>query len=271
MNDVHEQRSQKLYRSIFTHMARNSAVRRVAKILKSFSAETPEMGVTELATKLDLAKSVIHGDLATLVEENILEKGKDTGRYFLGGEIYRLGQAVSKQMTLKRVAFPVMERLSKITMETITLGGWVNFTPTCIERINSIQPLKFSVELGSWFPLHAGSVGKILLAFLPDEERERMIEKIELTRYTENTITEISVLIKTLQEIRKNGYAVSIGERWVDVVSIGAPIRNYNGNVTAVLSIGGPKSRFKEEKMAGFIQLVSEGTREISLKLGFSG
>ncbi len=156
-------------------MARNNAVRRVTQILKSFSAETemPDVGVTELSGRLGLAKSVVHGDLTALLEENILEKDEQTGRYCLGSELFRLGQAVSKQMTLRRCAFPVIERVSKITMETVILGGWVNSTPCCIERIDSPQPLKLSVDIGSWFPLHAGGVGKILLAFLPDEERER--------------------------------------------------------------------------------------------------
>ena len=252
-------------------MARNIAVRRVAQILKSFSAETPEMGVTELASKVDLAKSVIHGDLAILVEENILEKDEETGRYFLGSELFRLGQAVSKQMTLRRCAFPVMDRLAKITTETVILGGWVNSTPCCIERINSPQPLKLSVDIGSWFPLHAGSVGKTLLAFLPDEERERMIERMELTRYTENTIMEISELKRRLQEIREKGYVVSIGERLEDVASVGAPIRNHTGDVIATLSVGGPRNRFKEGKLSSLIQLVIEAAGEISLKLGFRG
>ena len=146
-----------------------------------------------------------------------------------------------------------MERLSKTTMETIILAGWVNSTPCCIERINSPQPLKLSVDIGSWFPLHAGSVGKTLLAFLPDEERERIIERIELTRYTENTITEISELKRQLQEIRERGYVVSIGERLEDVASVVAPIRNHTGNVIATLSVGGPKNRFREGKLSSFI------------------
>jgi|WetSurMetagenome_2_1015567.scaffolds.fasta_scaffold03802_6 DNA-binding IclR family transcriptional regulator len=250
-------------------MARNIAVRRVTKILKSFSDATHELGVTELSQKLDMAKSVIHGDLSILVQERLLEKNDQTGKYYLGSEVFRLGNAVYKQVNLRNSAYPVMERLSKITEETVILGAWVDSRPYCIERIKSSQPLNLSVDIGTWYPLHAGTIGKTLLAFLPEEEKDIMIEQIEFNQYTKNTITDKMKLKSKLQEICNNGYEVSIGERLEDVISLGAPIRNSNSKVIAVLCIGGPQNRFNEKELSNNVKLVIEAAKEISVKLGY--
>jgi DNA-binding IclR family transcriptional regulator len=250
-------------------MARNIAVKRVAKILKSFSDVTHEMGATELSKKLNLAKSVIHGDLIVLVQEKLLEKNDQTGKYYLGSEVFRLGYAVFKQSTLRNCAYPVMERLSKITEETVILGAWVNSTPCCIERIKSMQPLNLSVDVGTVYTLHAGSVGKTLLAFLPEEERGKIIEQTKFKRLTKNTIIDKIALRSALQKIRDNGYSVSRGERIEDVTSIGAPIRNHIGDVKAVLVIGGPINRFDGKNLSDYIKLVVEAAKEISIKLGY--
>lgn len=250
-------------------MRKSRAVKRVVGILKAFSEEKPQLGITELATILGLPKSVVHGDLMALVDERIIEKDYNTGKYYLGNEIFQLGSILLKQKSLRQNSIPVMERISKIIMEGVTLIAWIGSIPYCIESIDSPHPLKVSLNIGQSFPVHAGSAGKLLLAFLPEQEREQMIKGLRLTRYTEKTITTISELRRRLNEIREKGYVVSAGERFKDVISVGAPIFNHNSRGVACICITMPSNRSNRQRISQCVSLVVEGAREISQKLGF--
>ena len=249
-------------------MGRNKAVKRVAGILKTFSEEKPHLGVSELATILGAPKSVVHEDLTALVGERILEKD-NTGKYYLGSEIFKLGSVLSKQKNLRQNSIPVMERISKIIMEGVSLIAWIGSVPYCIESIDSPHPLKVSLAVGESFPLHAGSAGKLLLAFLPDKEREQVLKELKLTRYTEKTITAISELRRQLDDIREKGFVVSMGERFRGVVSVGAPIFNHDGRAVACLCITVPSNRSNRKRISECISTAINGGRQISQKLGF--
>jgi DNA-binding IclR family transcriptional regulator len=237
-------------------------------ILKSFSRESYNLGVSEFASTLNLPKSVVHEDLVALVEEGILEKDEKTSKYSLGVEIFHMGQLVHSQMILRQCGLPIMENLSRITGETVILAGLVKGSPCCIEKIPSSHDLSLSVDIGTWYPLHAGTVGKTLLAFQKEEERNKIIEGLELVRFTENTIMDKSELRKRLMEILERGYDLSIEERVKGVASVGAPVKNHRGEAVAVLILGGPTVRFTTERIDQYISLVKEGAQEISKKMG---
>jgi len=248
---------------------KNRTIRRVAAILKSFSRETPSLGISELSKKLGLAKSVVHGILDTLVEEGLVAKVGQPPRYVPGGEIFRIAHVVSEDKMLERAAIPAMEKLHDLTGETVLLVGWIEKEVRCLVKIEGRLPVRLAVYPGDKFPLHAGSVGKLMLAFLPEEEQEELLKTIPFTRFTNRTITDPDTLKKELQKIREKGYVHSIGERVGDVASIGAPVRDSCGNVIGGIVVGGLATHFTSEKLKKWIPALINATKAVSSKLGF--
>jgi DNA-binding IclR family transcriptional regulator len=241
-------------------MRQGRVVKRIVQILRCFEAEPTGLGVSQISDQLGIAKSVVHGDLEILVKERFL--AKRAGKYSLGVEFFRLA-SVFGNTTLRQVAYPVMKNLAQISGETVSLADLTNRAPCCIEVVTSVQPLKVTLNIGEIYPLHAGSAGKIMLAFLPGKERERILKSIELVKYTENTIVKKSELLGRLREVRENGYALSVEERHVGLTTVGAPIFDSHGRAIACISIGAPSFRL-EAKKADFVSLVRGAAEEIS-------
>jgi len=252
-------------------MRRNMAIKRVIQILQSFSAGSPELGVTDISAKLGLAKSVVHNDLAALVEGNFLARNEKNGKYVLGSETIRLGQVFLGHSSLRRIAFPIIERVSVTLDMTAFLSGWVNSKAYCIELFNSPRPLRVKVTLniGQEVSFNAGAAGKTLLGFLPDEDREEILKTYVPIRYTRKTITDVSKLRKQLERIQENGYGISIGEFDLDVGAIGVPIFAGDGRAVASLCCVGPVSRFRKNKIMSIVSVLKQAADDISRGLGF--
>ncbi len=171
---------------------------------------------------------------------------------------------------LEQAAVPEMEKLHDLTGETVLLAGWIEKEVRCFVKIEGRLPVRLAVYPGDRFPLHAGSVGKLMLAFLPEEEQERLLETIPLTRFTKRAITDPHTLRKELQKIREAGYVYSVGERVDDVASIGIPVRDSSGKVVAGIVIGGLATHFTAEKLDEWIPALIGATEAVSSKLGFS-
>ena len=120
--------------------------------------------------------------------------------------------------------------------------------------------------MGRITPWHAGAAGKLHLAFLPKEKIQKILSQ-GLPRYTERTITDPALLLQELEQIRKQGYAFTIGELDPGVAAITAPIFDARQNVVAAISIGGPASRFTDERLPTLIREVRWAAQEISLRL----
>jgi len=118
-------------------------------------------------------------------------------------------------------------------------------------------------------PMYTGAAPKILLAFMPEEQRERMINDMDLSSYTPNTITNKVSLRKTLAEIRKQGFAVDEQDFEIGAFAFGAPVFDHEGKIVAGVSITTPTARCSPERRTELIPLVIEAARKLSEKLGY--
>ena len=123
--------------------------------------------------------------------------------------------------------------------------------------------------MGKRAPLHCTALGKVLLAFLPEEERKKILEQKELPRLTDNTITDRNKLEKELSKIQKQGFALDQEENEKDVRCIAAPIRNYQGRVIAAVSISGPAFRIDKKVQNNLKEALIETSTKISKRLGY--
>lgn len=245
---------------------------RAVAILDCFSQDRPELGVRETARIVNLSSSATGRLMVAMKELGILSQNPATKAYSIGPRVLTWAGVYLATSDIRNVALPYLHELQQETRETISLYVLEDNERVCIERLESTQNVRFvAPRVGRRLPLHAGSAGKVMLAFLADARRENIISSGSLSRLTEKTIVDPDKLREELAVIRQQGVAVSDGEWILDAAGTAAPIFDRNGDVIAALTISGPTQRFTEDTLPGYIEKVIRTARQISLGMGYRG
>lgn len=245
------------------------SIDKAVTILNCYSPDRQVLGVGEISQMTGYTKSTTSRILATLEKRGCVEKAEGFGKYRLGYRIYLWGNIVRKQISLAAIARPVMEKLRDACGEEVILYVTEGDRRVSLEIAESIHRIANIDRVGRYYPLHAGAAGKILFAYFPKEKRSEFYARGPLEKFTKKTITDVELLEKELEIIRKQRYAVSRGEREPDAFSVNAPVMDASRQVVAGLSVSGPVFRLNEEKLKIYIQLVIAAAKEISEKLGY--
>jgi IclR family transcriptional regulator, KDG regulon repressor len=247
-----------------------SSVRNAARLLKVFLSREEELGVSELARRLDLAKSTVHRLLTTLAAEGLIEQDPVTGGYRLGIVVFELGEAVRVHLDLHAAAGPVLASLREQTGESSQVGVLDGTEVVYVDRLESAQALRLFTETGRRVPVHCTSSGKVLLAHLPEAEAEALLARLPLTAHTPNTLTDPDALRAECAKARRRGWAEAVNERETGIASVAAPVRDAAGTVIAAVSIGAPVLRLGAARRRELGAVVAEAGEAISRRLGFS-
>lgn len=239
-----------------------------ALLALKFLAEHREVRVADLARHLGVDKASAHRLLATLAEHGFVWQNAETRRYRLGPETLRLGRAFHKQNELVERLHPCLERLADRTGETVTLAVYDRGSALILDRVEGLDRVPTVSEVGLRAPIHAGGTCKVLLAHLPAEEFQFVVGRVGLAALTPRTITDAAALQLHLDEIRRQGYAISEGEVRPGFVGIGCPVFDYRGAVVASVGIAGPEERFPPRRRSVLIEEVRGTAREASRLLG---
>lgn len=240
---------------------------RAIQILKSFSSAEKEITLAEFHRKLKIPKSSLQRILNSLASYRIIEKDEKYKTYRLGIELYFLGELVEKNNSLLLASKKYMEDLNKEFDEAVSLNIIDENERKCIGYISSTHELMTIGYVGHTSPLHAGASAKLLLAYLPDEQLLKVLNRVDLTSLTEKTIVNKSKLLEEVSNIRKKGFAISWEERNVGVFSISAPIRNRYNNVIAGISLTIPTVRVEEKMVEKYVKSVQNAADAISKAL----
>ena len=247
-------------------MATSAILEKGLELLSVFTKHAGPISISELSTSANLSTSTIYRYLATLRAQGYIKADTKPGHYLLGLKILELAGAIKRETSIS-LALPVMENLASQTGESVLLCARWGEKGMCLEKIEGRHNLRVSYMYGVPFYLHAGATGKVLLAYLDDEEAEQVIRKVGLPAFTENTVTDPEQLKADLREIKRAGFALSTSEMHEGAIAIAAPIFNRRGRVETDLSIGIPVHRFAQCDKANVIDLVVSGAKEISEKL----
>lgn len=233
-------------------------------------ASNPEgLGVTEIAKQIGISKSTASRILSTFQAQELVLKVAGR-RYQLGPKILQWASTFIANADIGIVALPYLWELRKRTGETASVFVRRGDRRVCIQRVQSFHGIRHVLEIGEQLPLHAGAAGKVLLAYMPEEERRDFLRRATLGEFTPRTITSVSELEKELAKIREEGAAVSYEERVPLAASVAAPVRDYKGDVVAAVCISGPMSRLRGNKLQHYIPLLKDVAAQISRRLGFS-
>ena len=243
---------------------------RVADVLLAFVDGPTVRGVTALANELGLAKAVVHRILRTLVERNLVVPVAFPSGYRLGPAAAAIGARALRECDLRVVALPVLRRLQAQTGETTTVSALAGAARVYLDQVTSDREIKMTVEVGRRFPLYAGSSSTSMLAFLPPAQQDAVVDG-ELERLTPLTVVDRAALRARLEQVRRDGFAHSDGERQHGAGSLAAPVFGVDGQVVGALSVCGPVDRVDDAARTRFSPLLLAAAEEVSRALGWRG
>jgi DNA-binding IclR family transcriptional regulator len=244
------------------------ALDRAFAVLDLFGADRPEWGASEVARAAGLPVPTAHRILVALTGRQYLARDERTRRFRLGPAALALGDRARAMLDLRRAALPVLRRVAREADETalLTVPNDARDRSVCLERVESSQPLRLSVEPGRRLPLHAGASQKALLAFLADHEIERVLGA-SLERLCHATIVRANALRANLREIQDRGWAFSLEETNVGVWGVAVPLLDEHRLAVAALGLAGPSARRTPEAVGGHLGLLRDGAAEVAAPL----
>ncbi|MFB5677142.1 IclR family transcriptional regulator [Paenibacillus terreus] len=246
--------------------AKLETAHRMLLLLECFTDAKPEWGVTELSEELGLYKSVVHRMLSTLEGRGYVSQNPVTKKYSLGLKLFELGMVVARGMNLRTIAQYPLKTLAEQTGETVLLTVVDGQAGVCVEKFESHESIKSTSQLGKRVPLYAGAPTKLLLAYLPEEEREAII-RAGLSAFSPFTDTDPDRLRESLAKIRGQGYSWTFQEVDMGSVGIAFPVRNHEEQVIASIAVLGPEFRM-ESKMERCHSACGAAAEAISRNLG---
>lgn len=246
-------------------MSTIKSVEKTLHILTLFDMNRKSLSISEVQRETGYPKSTIFRLFATMEKMNFIHQNPVTQRYHLGFQFFRLGSIVQSEFDFRKVALPVMERLAKETNETVELNITDGVHRICIEKVDSPMEVRNVVQVGDRKPLHLGSSGKVLLAFLDESERDVIIQQL----VDNKEVDDVGALLEDLRNIRRDHYKVTREERVAGSFSISTPIFDSNKKMIASLTIAGPIQRLTEEHERRLLQSIRSAAREINNHLGY--
>ena len=247
---------------------RLSSVTSALLVLKAFSAEEAEIGISSLAKRLGLAKSTVHRLAVTLTAEGFLEQNPETGRYRLGLSLFTLGALARRRMDVSNVSRPLLGMLRDKYQEAATLAILAQESVLFLHNLESGQAIGIRAHIGDLKPAFCTAEGRVLLAFAPPAMVAEAL-KGPLEARTPKTLTTPALIRRALDEVRSAGYAVDDEESEVGMRCIAAPVRDISGKVVAAVGLAGPTQRLNKRDLRSMAPEVIATADAVSVRLGY--
>jgi IclR family pca regulon transcriptional regulator len=240
-------------------------------VLSSFSTENPALSLTDISQQLSMHKTTALRILSTLEGLGYVKRDPQTKLYRPSLAVFKLGFVVLDSLEVRQIAGPYLKRLAKSADETVNLVVLDEADVVYIDRVTSNHAVVSHRPIGSRLPVYCTSTGKALLACLPANDLDRILQRVTWEKFAETTLTTPDALRQDLAQVRRQGFATSNGEMIPELRAVAAPIYQSNGQVIAAVNISVPAHR------ASFDDLVQklapqavDAARQISEALGYS-
>jgi DNA-binding IclR family transcriptional regulator len=221
--------------------------------------------INELMEASDLTRPTLYRLLKALESEGLIEC-TNKKRFKLGARLLQFASRAFEQNDISRTADPELRLLANVTKETCYLAIRCGSEMIYIAKQDSPQTIRLHRSIGNRVPLHASAIGKCLMAHLNPEERNHLVDNIELTSLTPFSITNRETLLEQLEEIARTGYAVAHQETDLDVHCFGAVIKNRSGEPVGGMSVSVPLYRLSSDH-SRYIQPLLAACQRVSQSL----
>jgi IclR family acetate operon transcriptional repressor len=244
-------------------------VEKALQLIEALSQAGRPAGVSELGRALRINKSTVYRLLDTLVRQGYARQEGKGGRYALTVKLWEIGIGVVRGLSLPQAARPLLERATEETGETTMLGVVQDREVLIIDKVDSWQPLQIFSPLGTRVPVCNSALGRVLLAFQPDEFIDAAVG--EFRPRTEFGLQTPAELRAELARIRAEGSSHSRDEWQIGIAGAAAAIRDASGAVAGAFCITGPTARLSEERLLGLRAHCLAASQAISQRLGYAG
>jgi IclR family acetate operon transcriptional repressor len=245
------------------------SVDRAISILELVAARG-EIGITEIAEELDVHKSTASRLVAALQNRHLLEQLGERGKYTLSFGVVRLAAASTARLDVARLGQPVCQRLADSLGETVNIAVTDGEAGITVAQEDGTATITSQNWVGRRTPLHASGAGKVLLAWMSEDERRPILRK-RLKRFTDDTIVSVAELRAELARVLDEGHARSFEELEVGMHAVAVPVFSADGSVGSALSATGPSYRLPRRRARAIVADLRESAAELSAKLGYTG
>ncbi|HEY8448614.1 MAG TPA: IclR family transcriptional regulator [Thermomicrobiales bacterium] len=248
----------------------SQAVERALAILELLRNASGELGVHEIARRLNLRPPTVHRLLQALARHGLVQRHPTRRTYGLGWKLVDYANVVIHNTQYAAEADDIVKGLRDLTGETAALQVRVGFDRVCVVEYESHQDLRRSMGVGRRIPLHAGSSGRAILAFLEPGELSFILKTSPPRPSNDYDVLEISTIHRLLEETRQTGYAQSEPreERVAGIAALSTPFFQFNGIVAGALSISGPSVRWTRAARQRYVPDLLRAGQELSRRLG---
>jgi DNA-binding IclR family transcriptional regulator len=244
------------------------AVERALGMLEAIAQEPEGLSNAEISRKLQIPKSSASYILRTLVQRSYLNRDPQTGKYRVGLKILSLSRGALSGLDVREVALPIMRHLMEKTNLTCHLAILDGPEAVYIEKVEPQGFIKMDTWVGRRMRVHATSVGKALVAYIPQDRLEKILSS-GMEKRTSKTITTVPRFLKELDRVRAQGYAVDDEENNMGARCLGAPIFNQMGTIEASLGLSGTTQHVNAQTMPRIVEALKDAARHISMQLGY--
>ncbi|WP_345413850.1 IclR family transcriptional regulator [Actinomycetospora chlora] len=242
------------------------SVDRALEILELVAADG-ELGITEIAEALGVHKSTASRLVGALQQRHLLEQQGERGKYALSYGVVRLAAAATGRLDVARLGQPVCQRLAEELGETVNIAVTDGEAGITVAQEDGTAAITSQNWVGLRSPLHATSAGKVLLAWMPEDDRRRLLRR-RLERFTDDTIVAAADLRTELARVLDEGHARSFEELEVGMHAVAVPVFSADGTVSSALSATGPVYRLPRRRARAIVADLREGAADLSAKLG---
>ncbi|MCI1944436.1 IclR family transcriptional regulator [Clostridium luticellarii] len=239
---------------------------RVLEIFELLSKNKSGLSIADISKKLDIPQSSTSNLIKTLYNSGYVARD-EAKKYVLGVRLIQLGSVAMESFDISAVAKPILQELVKEVQETAFLAIRAQNEVVYILKIDSNRSVNTTAQPGYHRPLYDTGLGKAFLASMNKREQHEILSNIKLTPVTEHTITDRNVLIRQLEQFKRQGYAVDDEESEYGLYCIATTISTVDKNIEAAISISGLKARIVSNKET-IVGHLFDAANEISRKLG---
>ncbi len=245
------------------------SIERALSVLECLAEAKRGFSLSEIARRLRIPKSSAHLILSTLEHRGFLQKNVNTGRYCLGLRLVSLSRNAIENLDLREEAQPFLRSLMEKTGFTVHLAVLERDEAVIIDKVEAPGLVRLASWIGRRLDVNCTGVGKVLLAFLPDDELDRLLKTKEFARHNSRTIFSKSTLKRELQLVRQSGHSFDDEEDEPGVRCIGAPVFDEDGTAVAAISVAGISSQITRNRVPVLAALVKRAAGNISARLGY--
>ena len=243
------------------------AIVRAVRILEFLEASDKSVGLAQISSQLALPKTTVFRILRTLKQLGFVKQDAASGNFWLGPRLLSMANSIRSRLSVVKLSIPFMEDLTATTGETCKLSICGDREVVVLHAVESRKEMSVRTDLAGRFHLHAGAASKLLAAYLPEEEAEKIIES-GLTRDTSKTITDPEQLRQELERIRRQGFSEDNEEFIEGIRALACPVYDDQGHVIAALSVPYVAVNHSEDRRRFLLQSLSTCALGISGSLG---